>query len=77
MENNDVNVLPAMPPVKAVFDSRFFMGVLFVAAVTLIGYYGWGFLCSMYSKAFGVCFDGVKCVVDVPVEAAAGTGLGQ
>jgi hypothetical protein len=72
MENNDINVLPQMPPVKAVFDSRFFMGVLLVAAVTLIGYYAG---CYFYGWGFGLCGKGVKCVVDIPTTAAAGTGL--
>jgi hypothetical protein len=68
MEINDIN---AMPPVKAVFDSRFYIGILIVAAVTLIGYYAG---CYFYSWGFGMCFDGVKCVVDLG-ETAAGTGL--
>jgi hypothetical protein len=71
MEINDINVLPQMPPVKAVFDSRFFIGVLIVAAVTLIGYYAGRYF---YGWGFGLCFDGVKCVVDLG-ETAAGTGL--
>ena len=69
MEINDID---AMPPVKAVFDSRFYIGTLIVAAITFIGYYAG---CYFYSWGFGMCFDGVKCVVDLPAMAAAGTGL--